>query len=183
VLDAIARRHSLRCCYVSPGDSVPLALNLDPYWLLFYLYAWYVVGRSDYHDKVHTFRLSRLKNVFPNNQRFTRPETYSLADYLGNAWGVMPGDATHEVQLRFSPAVGTDVAEIRWHKTQRTVKDSDGSVVFTATVDGLDEVAWWVHGFGNHVEILSPEALRARVAGISSSGGKGCRPQLLGAWG
>jgi proteasome accessory factor B len=64
--------------------------------------------------------------------------------------------------------VGPYVAEINWHKTQRVSWDDDGRVLFCVTVDGLDEIAWWVHGFGAHAEILGPPALRARVAELSS---------------
>jgi proteasome accessory factor B len=168
VLEAISRRLRLRCRYLFQGDSMPLSLYLEPYWLLFYRHEWYVVGRNDRHNRVCTFRLSRLEDMTLTKQKFARPAVCSLADCLGNAWGVMPGGKTYEVRLRFSHVVGADVAEVQWHKTQRTTRESNGSVLFSATVDGLDEIAWWVHSFGAHVEILEPDALRTRVAEIAS---------------
>jgi len=172
VQEAISRRLRLRCRYLFQGNSMPLSLYLEPYWLLFYRREWYVVGRNDRHNRVCTFRLSRLEDMTLTKQKFARPAAYSLTDYLGNAWGVMPGGKTYEVRLRFSHVVGTDVAEVQWHKTQRTVRESNGSVLFSATVDGLDEIAWWVHSFGAHVEILEPDALRTRVAEIASPYGE-----------
>ena len=170
--EAIGRRLRLRCRYLFQGDSMPLSLHLEPYWLLFYRHEWHVVGRNDRHNRVCTFRLSRLEDITLTKQKFARPAAYSLTDYLGNAWGVMPGEKTYEVRLRFSHVVGADVAEVQWHKTQRTARESSGSVLFSATVDGLDEIAWWVHSFGAHVEILEPDALRTRVAEIASPYGE-----------
>jgi predicted DNA-binding transcriptional regulator YafY len=180
IQSAIEHGFTLRCHYTSPGDSIPLALHVDPYWLLFHRHAWYVIGHSDYHDRLYTFRLNRLTDVTQTGQTFARPDTCDLADYLGNAWGVMPGDRSYHIQLRFGPAVATEVAEIQWHKTQHLIPQDDGAVLFSATVDGLDEVAWWVHGFGTHVKVLEPEALRLRVAEMASPEDSSIAIQLLG---
>jgi proteasome accessory factor B len=168
---AIAALRRTACRYHGPGERVPLDLRLEPYWLVFHGPAWYVIGWSDYHAAVRTFRLDRLTQVTVLSETFSRPEGCTLNGYLGNAWGVMPGDKTYEVRLRFSPTVGPDVADVRWHRTQHTVRLADGSVLYTATVDGLDEIAWWVHGFGRHVEVLAPAVLRDRVADVASPDG------------
>jgi predicted DNA-binding transcriptional regulator YafY len=74
------------------------------------------------------------------------------------------GDKSYDVLLRFSPLVGPNVAEVNWHKTQRVRWDDDGAVFFSCTVDGLDEIAWWVLSYGPEVEVLKPPDLRRRIA-------------------
>jgi len=135
---------------------------------VFHRHAWYVIGRSSFHGDVRPFKLGRFKSITRTGQAFHRPEGYALSDYLGNAWGIDPGKERCQVRLRFSPLVGPYVAEVNWHKTQRLSWDDDGRVLFSVTVDGLDEIAWWIHGFGAHVEVLEPPALRARVTEISA---------------
>jgi len=168
VQGAIRRSARLEGFYLSPADAARLRLQLDPYWLLFHRHAWYVVGHSSHHGKVTTLKLGRFRGLKLTTQSFRRPKGYTLDAYLGNAWGVMPGDKCHHVQLRFSRPLSPYVAEINWHRTQRIRWDEEGRAVFSARVDGLDEIAWWVFGFGNHVEVLQPEDLRNCVEQISS---------------
>jgi proteasome accessory factor B len=165
-----AIRHSVRLegIYLSPGEATRFPLSLDPYWLVFHRHAWYVIGHSSHHGKVTTLKLGRFRSLTRTTQSFCRPQGYTLEKYLGNAWGILPGDKSYNVQFRFSPLLSPYVAEINWHRTQQVRWDDNGQVILSAKVDGLDEIAWWVHEFGAHVEILAPEALRERVASLSS---------------
>ncbi len=76
------------------------------------------------------------------------------------------GAKTYPVHLRFSPMVSPNVAEVNWHKTQKVQWDDDGRVHFRATVDGLDEIVWWVLGYGPEVEVLEPAELRSRLVAM-----------------
>jgi len=173
VQEAIGQSRQLQCGYALPGDAAQIEFRLDPYWLLFHRHAWYVISRSDAYHEVRPFKLSRLKGIVRTGRTFSRPEGYTLDRYLGNAWGIVPGRESYDVRLRFSPVIGPYVAERNWHRTQRLTFEDDGHLLFRVTVDGLDEIAWWVHGFGAHVEVLEPPALCARVAAIASSASGG----------
>ena len=59
--------------------------------------------------------------------------------------------------------VAANVAEVNWHRTQKIVWQDDGSIYFDVKVDGLNEIYWWILGYGDQVEVLQPEALRKRV--------------------
>jgi proteasome accessory factor B len=166
---AIGRSEQLKCHYGVPGGATQEEFRLDPYWLLFYRHAWYVIGRSDAHGDMRPFKLSRLNGTARTGRTFDRPKGYTLDTYLGNAWGIVPGRESYDVRLRFSPVIGPYVAERNWHRTQRLAFEGDRHLLFRVTVDGLDEIAWWVHGFGAHVKVLEPEALNAWVAAIASS--------------
>jgi len=50
-----------------------------------------------------------------------------------------------------------------WHRTQNLAMQKDGGLLFRATVDGLDEILWWILGYGEHAEVLAPAELRQRV--------------------
>jgi proteasome accessory factor B len=164
---AVTRREALDAVYISFHDTGQIRTRLEPYWLMFYERAWYVIGRSSKHRSVRTFKLGRFKSLAPAGERFKLPLGASLEKHLGNAWHLMRGDRSHEVELKFSPLIGPNVAEVNWHKTQRLRWDEDGSVRFFATVDGLDEIVWWVLGYGPEVEVIHPAELRHRVAGMA----------------
>jgi len=162
-----AKRESLDAVYISFHEAGQIRTRLDPYWLLFYERAWYVIGRSRRHDAVRTFKLGRFKDLQPTGETFDLPKGLTLEKHLGNAWRLMRGRPTSRVHLKFSPLVGPNVAEVLWHPTQQVRWHDDGSVHFEATVDGLDEIVWWVLGYGPEVEVLSPPALRDRVASLA----------------
>jgi predicted DNA-binding transcriptional regulator YafY len=163
----IARREALDAVYISFHDAGQIRTRLEPYWLWFCERAWYVIGRSSKHRAVRTFKLGRFKSLAPSGSRFKVPHGLSLEKHLGNAWRMMRGDKSYEVQLKFSPLVGPNVAEVNWHKSQRLRWDDDGAVWFSATVDGLDEIAWWVIGYGPEVEVIQPPELRDRLAAMA----------------
>ena len=160
---AIVRRESLDAVYISFHDKGQIRTRIDPYWLFFNERAWYVIGRSSRHNGIRTFKLGRFKRLERAGRRFEAPRRVTLEKHLGNAWRMMRGDRSFDVQLRFSPLVGPTVAEVNWHRTQKIRWEEDGAVVFTATVDGLDEIVWWVLGYGPEVEVLTPPELRTRI--------------------
>jgi proteasome accessory factor B len=60
--------------------------------------------------------------------------------------------------------VAQNVAEVSWHKTQRLEFQRDGSLIFEVDVSGLNEIVWWILGYGDQAEVLSPLKLRRLVA-------------------
>jgi len=161
---AIVRRQPLDAVYISFHDAGQVRIRLEPYWLLFSERAWYVMGRSSKHRAVRTFKLGRFKALRPAKGRFEIPHGLTLEKHLGNAWRLMRGETTYRVHLKFSPLVSPNVAEVNWHRTQQVSWDDDGCVHFRVTVDGLDEIVWWVLGYGPEVEVLEPPALRRRLS-------------------
>ncbi|MDD4888962.1 MAG: YafY family protein [Phycisphaerae bacterium] len=162
---AIVEHRKLRLTYVSFFEKSLIQTDLSPYQLFYFQRAWYVVGLSQMHNQVRTFKLGRIKGLAPLDKLYLADEQhkFSLEAYLGNAWGMIPEGREYQVRLRFSPKVAANVAEVNWHRTQQTQFDRDGSAVFSATVDGLGEISWWILGYGDQVEVLAPAALRSRV--------------------
>jgi proteasome accessory factor B len=68
------------------------------------------------------------------------------------------------VLIRFSKLVAQNVAEVVWHKTQQTAARDDGTLDFRVTVSGINEISWWILGYGDEAEVLEPPALRRLVA-------------------
>lgn len=164
---AIVRGQPLDVIYISFHDAGQIRTRLEPYWLLFSERAWYVIGRSSKHRGVRTFKLGRIKRLTPAAGRFKPPAGLTLDKYLGNAWRLMRGDQAYHVKVKFSPLISPNVAEVTWHRTQQVSWDDDGCVLYEATVDGLDEIVWWVLGYGPEATVLEPPELRRRVADMA----------------
>jgi proteasome accessory factor B len=92
---------------------------------------------------------------------------FDLAEYIGCAWSMVPEGKMYHVRLRFAPKVANNVAEVQWHKTQKVARNPDGSAIVDFRVDGLSEITWWILGYGDQVEVLSPAELRETIANIA----------------
>ena len=165
LLDAIANRHSIRIRYGSLKEEKEIVTRLSPYRLFFSRRSWYVVGRSSLHRAKRTFHLGRILQIEPLDDRFQIPRGFSIERYLGNAWHMIPEKGPdREVVVRFTKLVAQNVAEVNWHKTQQIVLHDDGSLDFRVTVSGLNEISWWILGYGDQAEVLQPPELRQMIA-------------------
>ncbi len=121
---------------------------------------------------------------------FTIPPRFTIARFLGNAWNMIPTAAKDvKIAIRFLPPRAADVEQVRWHKTQETWWNDDGSLHFEATVSGLAEVTSWILGYGQHAQVLQPPAAAAGDCGacgnmlaalLTSAAPTGSRGTLVG---
>lgn len=127
-------------------------------------HAIYVIGYASHAGKVRTFKMERILDAELLQERFSVPEGFDGASLLRSAWGVMWGEDTEEVVLRFSPNVARRVKEGRWHKTQELKDCDDGGCIVRFRVAHPGEMRSWILGWGADCEVLAPESLRASVA-------------------
>ena len=165
LLHAIAQSRAVRIRYDSFAEAVEIQTKLSPYRVLFSRHSWYVIGRSSLHREVRTFNVGRIGALELLDEQFQVPRRFSIERYLGNAWHLIPepgGD--EEVVIRFRKKVARNVAEVHWHKTQRLEMRADGTLDFHITVSGLNEISWWILGYGDQAEVLKPDRLRDMIA-------------------
>ncbi|MFQ6048353.1 MAG: helix-turn-helix transcriptional regulator [Phycisphaerae bacterium] len=160
---AIAQKRKVRIRYDSFYEKCEIELVLSPYRLVFASRAWYVLGYSDKHGSVRTFKLERLLKLDPLDQLYVQDEPFDVERYFGKAWQIIPDGKIYHVKLLFKPMVAGNVEEVLWHHTQRTRRQRDGSLIFEAEVDGLREIIWWILGYGDQVVVQGPPELRRRV--------------------
>lgn len=166
VQQAIATQKVLECEYESAGKGTDAAepFRFEPYALFFGVRAWYAVGKHSRHSEVRTLKLSRFGRVRLTDTKYVIPASFSMEKHLGNAWGMVKGKESFEVEVEFSGPMQETVAETRWHRTQETEFDADAGVTrMRFTLDGLDEIVWWVLGMGPGCRVIKPQILADRV--------------------
>lgn len=133
---------------------------------------WYLfaqdLGRAE--TPVRTYALTRMRDLHATGVRFERPANgFSLEAHLANSFGVFaPSGPPARVRLRFDAFAGRLISERVWHASQRLTPGADGSVGLELQVALSPEVESWVLGWGEHVEVLAPAALRRRVAEVAT---------------
>jgi len=165
LISCVQKHRVLRIEYQSLTEWEIINTVLSPYLFFFCKHAWYVIGRSSLHREVRIFNVLRIKSYEMLNKRFVVPRTFNLDRYLGNAWHMIrERGRNHHVVIRFSQMMAKNVAEVRWHRTQRTKFLADGSLDFRVTVSGFSEIQWWILGYCDQAEVLRPAKLRRIIA-------------------
>lgn len=167
---ALVQKRALQCEYdavTKEGDGRPFLF--EPYTLFFSQRAWYAVGYHHGRRGLRTLKLNRFCACGLTARRYTIPKSFSLQKHLGNAWRMMRGDKTYDVELWFDPAFAQTIEDTHWHKTQQVRWQADGSIVFKVKVDGLEEIIWWILSMGPHCVVRKPAELAQRIGDLASA--------------
>lgn len=153
-----------KVAYAAVNGEGQNTFEIEPYLLHHANRAWYVLGKTDLHNEVRMLKLVRIKELSMLTRRFTRPNSYKISDKLGQAWRLLPEGKVYKIELKFTARVATNVSEVRWHDSQQVDWKDDSGCVMKFEVDGLKEIAWWICGYADQVQVVKPKKLREIVA-------------------
>ena len=160
---SLIRGRRLTGTYASPYEARAKRIELHPYRLCLVKQAWYLIARPEGSGEPRSYRVARFKALRPLDAPSVVPTDFDLKSYFGNAWGVYRGARSHEVVVNFIREASDLVTETIWHPTQKVDRHGDGSVTLSFTVDGLNEVAYWLLGWSGRVTVVPPPELREIV--------------------
>lgn len=161
---AMVQQRKVHVRYDSYAEREVIDVDLHAYRIAFIHRGWYLIAYTEQVDRVQTYKVERILRLKKLASTFLVDAKFNLDDYFGNAWLMIRGDQRYHVKIRFSPKVAANVDEIHWHKTQQTQFDEDGSLLFEVDVDGVDEISWWVLGYGDQAQVLEPPELQTMIA-------------------
>jgi predicted DNA-binding transcriptional regulator YafY len=167
--EAIAKKRIVDICYQPFFENVIIDIEMCPYRLFYNNQTWHVLGRSRPNKSIRTCELNCIKELKITDECYPGGEAFDVSEYLGGAWSMAPEGRIYHVRLHFMPKVANNVAEVKWHKTQKVTRKNDDSVIVEFRVDGLNEITWWVLGYGDQVQVLAPKELRERVLQIAQN--------------
>lgn len=167
--EAIEQKRKVNICYQPFFENGAINIKLCPYRLFYSSQTWHVLGRSSSDKNIRTCELNCIKELKITDEHYIGNEDFDVSEYLGRAWSMVPEGRIYHVKLHFLPKVANNITEIKWHKTQKVTRNDDSSVVVEFRVDGLNEITWWILGYGDQVRVLAPKALRERVLQIAKN--------------
>jgi predicted DNA-binding transcriptional regulator YafY len=146
-------------------ESAPRVARVRPYLIepSLQTHALYLIGWDETRNGMRTFKIERIRDVALTPDGFDPPDA-EIDGMFERAWDIIADQEPVDVVLRFAAKVASRVREARWHPSETVAEEADGSLTWRATVAGPIEIRLWILSWGDDVEVVAPEALRADVA-------------------
>ncbi len=155
----IGERRCVRLLYQGFARQEIAERVVEPYALTFQWGLWYLVGLCHLREDLRTFRVDRIQQVTPLEDRFTMPRDFSVREYLARSTSFEPA---YTVVVHLTASVAPEARERHGHWMAIADHD-DGSITARFGVAGLDWATGWVLSQGPAAKVLEPAELAARV--------------------
>ncbi|PKM16126.1 MAG: WYL domain-containing protein [Gammaproteobacteria bacterium HGW-Gammaproteobacteria-1] len=165
VQSALAQGVCIEADYRSKGQNSARKLRIHPLGMLSRGPVLYLVCTVfDYQD-VRQLAMHRLAKVALLADRRREPMGFDFSAYVNGIGTTLGASGRILLVARFTRAAGEHLLESPLSRDQTWEVVEDGErVEVTATVEHDDHLEWWLLGFGPHVVVYEPPALRATLS-------------------
>lgn len=122
---------------------------------------WRVLAQHD--GRIKQYILNKITSVRGTARKFKPIPQAQVDEMFRHSFRSWIGTEKHKVRLRLSPTWASRLKPRQAILTDAVEDLPDGGMVLEATVNSLDEIATWVVGRGEGVEVLEPEELKRKV--------------------
>ncbi len=166
IAEALKAPNLLTITYAGERDNAARERLIEPYGLLLGTRRYLVARENGGDGRLRHFRLDRVQSARLEAQSFHRDHDFDLETHAARAFGSYHADMEYgEVVWRFAPSAAQIAREFVFHPRQEMTDEPDGSLLVRFQASGWLEMAWHLYQWGDRVEVLEPEDLRALVAG------------------
>lgn len=158
IRQAVMAMRAIRFRY-SGGSRQGQIRDVAPFGIMFGR-ANYLVAAELGSDEPRNYRLDRIEGLEVLERAAGPPAGFSLQDYASRSFGIYQGEV-QEIVLRALPEAAADALRWRFHPSQVVEPHADGSVIVRFWATGLLELAWHLFTWGDRVQVLQPNTLRA----------------------
>lgn len=136
--------------------------TVEPYFIVFRVRAFYMVGFCRNTNDFRTFRIDRISELTVTDQTFVRKTGITAQSYFDGSWGVFTGKKI-AVTILFKGNASRIVLSDKHHPGEQVEKLRDGTVRYKVTTRGTEEIQRWILSFGNEAEVIEPKELRENL--------------------
>jgi len=172
LFNAIQDKRTVRLRYCSPyGDGASREHVVCPWGMYFRAHAWYLWAWCCEKENPMILRIGRISSIvaYGTPPYVDPPRNQDIESYASSAWYSCPGEEIHEISISIEPPLAKVVGETTWHPTQEIRQEEDGSIVLTANVPNLGDVARWVMASAPYAKVLQPRALKEQLQELGMS--------------
>ena len=163
VAGATLQRRKVRLIYHSRSTNEHTERVVSPQRLVHYRDNWYLDAWDELRGALRTFSVDRILGATEQLDSAINVSERELDDYFVSAYGIFSGKANKIAVLRFSLERSRWVADERWHPQQIGQFQMDGTYELRIPYCESHELLMDILRHGAHVEVVSPDSLRAAI--------------------
>jgi predicted DNA-binding transcriptional regulator YafY len=164
VATAVLKRSRLWIRHYNRKDDRASEREISPQRLVHYRDNWYVDAYCHLREDLRSFAVDAIRAAELRGARAKEIPAAELDAHLGAGYGIFAGKEVQWAVLRFTPQAARWVSAQTWHPKQRSRYEADGAYVLEVPYAHDQELLMEILKFGADVEVLGPDALRARAA-------------------
>ena len=173
--EALLHEKQVQVSYKRAGRDAAMTYRIHPLALVQRGPVLYIHARINDYPDTRILAMHRIQSATLLDDEAQFPEGYDVDETIEEGvWGFGPGNAV-QVELLFKQGHADHLLETPLSEDQEVVVLEDKSLLIKATVTQTPQFKWWVLGFGDGVEVVSPPSLRekfvATVCGMNSNYG------------
>jgi len=162
VFEALRQTRTVRFSYRNPGWRKSYKRTVNPYHAISYRAEWYLVGYCHYMKAVRVYAISRMSDARMSDDYYFIPDDFDFKKMAGSHFGIMFGNQTHGVRVRFDERTAPFIRERTWHPSQ-SIEELEAGLILSFTTNHLFEVRNWILSWGAGARALAPGELVQEV--------------------
>ncbi|HVB04133.1 MAG TPA: WYL domain-containing protein [Chitinophagaceae bacterium] len=164
IVESMKDRKMIRISYQSFSRDTPKEHWIEPYHLREYNNRFYLVGKSTRSgNRILTFGLDRMINLWPTDQSFDAPGFDDQA-FFGSVLGISaPDQQPQRIELEFSPQQAKYIKSQPIHLSQQILKDSPSVCRIRLDLVINHELLMLLLSYGSGVRVIRPGSLANRI--------------------
>ena len=164
IQEGLLREKQIRLRYLKRGEPTEVEYVAHPLGLVQRGGVMYLVATLFDYSDVRLLVMHRIREAEILDVASRRPKGFKLGDYIA-AGNLGFGSAIPTpVVLRFSREAGEHLWDTPLAADQQIIELADGRIEVRATIPDSQQFRWWLLGFADGVEVVSPASLRKELA-------------------
>ncbi|RKY83499.1 hypothetical protein DRQ09_09970 [candidate division KSB1 bacterium] len=166
IIDSILNRKILEITYKSLRSKALKTYRLEPYKILNYRGALYLVAFRREQKEFNHFALQRIYELKTINGTFVRDQKYNERQYVKDRFGLSAVKA-EKVILHIDKDIVPHIKGRVWHRSQKVIMNPDGSMKLQMKVTMSDELTGWILQWRGYITVIKPEKLKDEIKKIT----------------
>ncbi len=160
VYECLLNNQKFQAKYFGRYDEQYKTFLVNPLGLVFRGTVTYLVATLNEYQDIRIMSLHRFVDAVATEQVCVLPNGFTLDAYIKEGrFDFLMGDSI-DLEVLISADVAIHLNESKLTENQQITPLDDGTSLFKATVRDTGQLRWWLLGFADQIEMLSPKSLR-----------------------
>lgn len=123
---------------------------------------WYLIAWDKKDEKIKTFGLDRISNLFITETKF-KPISYNVEKEYQHAFGVETYSPVQRIVLEFSWQQGNYIKSFPLHESQQVLKENGKVVLIEIHIHTTNDIVMELLKYGSNVKVIAPVNLQNEI--------------------